>query len=379
MKKFLFILLISLIGLRAQAQVINYSAHLAGPSPSEYQSGQYMFIDFWATWCIPCIKSMDHIEYLQSLFSDKVFFINMSSEQVHTVEKFLKKHPVNTSMLIDFDAQNFKNFGIKAIPKSVLLDSEGNILWFGHPSDMTPNQLKKLTAKNNARKQLRLEHIEYPIHKESKIQYETHLVKRLFSTDTVHLAISKYNLENNWIKGDEEISFQGSFTTFLSELLSIDENQLDMESGLNQQIQVRMPTKLYARHNDKVLDMFAERFNFKVDSSNIKKEALIIECTAETRFMDKNQINFGGAGKTLISESSIEADDMTVEEFATLMSNVMKKPVIFENPPSGYYDWNVHYKYENLMLEQFQYDYNTIPRKQTIDRLSYKIRRNSEN
>src|SRR5699024_9587744 len=78
MKKILFILLISLIGLRAQAQVINYSAHLAGPSPSEYQSGQYMFIDFWATWCIPCIKSMDHIEYLQSLFSDKVFFINMS-------------------------------------------------------------------------------------------------------------------------------------------------------------------------------------------------------------------------------------------------------------------------------------------------------------
>ncbi len=371
MKYILVISFIFLVPFIGASQLINYSEHLSGESPASYQGNKYIFLDFWATWCIPCIKSMDHIEYLQSLFGDKVFFISMSSEHAYAVKKFLKKRPLKTSTVLDFQGSTFQQFGIQAIPRSVLLDTQGDIVWSGHPSDMSPEKLRRLLPRHIIRGDLRFRHREAIQAKADKINYKPLLIPGfLFHTDTLYLASSPYNLQEKWIKSKVSTYYQGSFHSFLKSLLGIKDIQLELDKSLQRQIRIRIPTQLYEKKQDKIIQALMKHYNFQLDSTLVQREALLITCDSTTQFSSKDLLDFGNRRK-LISSISIEADNMSCTEFAELMGTVLKKPVIFINAPSGIYDWNVQYKYKNLMFEQFKYDYNTEIEEKTINQVFY--------
>jgi thiol-disulfide isomerase/thioredoxin len=58
----------------------------------EFESGKVYVVEFWATWCPPCIASMPHIAETQARYGDKgVQIISVSDEDLETVETFLKK------------------------------------------------------------------------------------------------------------------------------------------------------------------------------------------------------------------------------------------------------------------------------------------------
>ena len=58
----------------------------------EFKSGKVYIVEFWATWCGPCIAAMPHISELQDKYADKgVQVISVSDEDLETVEGFLEK------------------------------------------------------------------------------------------------------------------------------------------------------------------------------------------------------------------------------------------------------------------------------------------------
>ena len=62
------------------------------PVVREFEKGKVYVIEFWATWCDPCIASMPHISQLQDEFAERgVQIISVSEEDLPTVEEFLKK------------------------------------------------------------------------------------------------------------------------------------------------------------------------------------------------------------------------------------------------------------------------------------------------
>ena len=63
------------------------------PVVKKFQTGKVYVVEFWATWCGPCVASMPHISKLQNKFSDQgVQIISVSEEDLETVEEFLKKN-----------------------------------------------------------------------------------------------------------------------------------------------------------------------------------------------------------------------------------------------------------------------------------------------
>lgn len=372
MKHSIYFLLIFLFAFKANSQIIDYSSHISGPSPQEYTGEQYIFIDFWATWCIPCIKSMDHIEHLQSLYSDRIFFASMSSEPEHTVRKFLENRNFTTSMLIDHESKNFSKYGIRAIPKSVLMDNQGNTIWFGHPSDLSPQQLNSLTKTRLKKSNLRFNLQAQELPQAQKVKYESLIIKKFLNVDTVHLTVSPYSLDNERIESPQEMYFQGSLKFILSDLLEVGELHVALSEDLNRQVQLRLPVKLYHKHKDRIVESLSQRFNFRLEQETKLVDAMLIKCDSTTSFMDMNSFDFGGENKLLISSSTIEADNMTCNEFAAVLSDVLEKPVIFESAPEGVFDWNVHYQYKNLMLEQFKYDYQAEIQERPIERRFYR-------
>ena len=62
------------------------------PEVTEFEPGKVYVVEFWATWCIPCIRAMPHIIGLQEEYADQgVQFISISREKLETVSGFLQQ------------------------------------------------------------------------------------------------------------------------------------------------------------------------------------------------------------------------------------------------------------------------------------------------
>lgn len=97
--------------------------------------GKVVFINFWATWCPPCIAEMPTIEKLYSNFQNdpEVAFVLMDVDaNQEKTRKFLKKHNINSP--IYYPASSIPNeFYDGTLPSTVVLDKNGNIVekWSG--------------------------------------------------------------------------------------------------------------------------------------------------------------------------------------------------------------------------------------------------------
>ena len=59
---------------------------------TDFENGKVYIVEFWATWCGPCIQSMPHLAQLQTEYASKgVQIVSISDEDLETVEKFLDR------------------------------------------------------------------------------------------------------------------------------------------------------------------------------------------------------------------------------------------------------------------------------------------------
>ncbi len=122
-----------------------------GDSIDGFTDGQVYVVEFWATWCGPCVYGMPHLSDLQDEWGDKVKIIGVSSEKdTETVTNFMEK--TNSSDgLVNNDRMRYtvavdpdrttsnvymKAAGQNGIPTAFIVDGSGKVAWIGHPMSM---------------------------------------------------------------------------------------------------------------------------------------------------------------------------------------------------------------------------------------------------
>ncbi|WP_146119087.1 TlpA disulfide reductase family protein [Blastopirellula marina] len=120
----------------------------------EFESEKIYVVEFWATWCIPCVASMPHLADLQTKYADQqVQIISVSQEPLETVTTFLDRQVLGDdakrtyaqltaeySLTTDPDSSVFTAYmqgaGQKVIPTAFVVGKTGQIEWIGHPKDL---------------------------------------------------------------------------------------------------------------------------------------------------------------------------------------------------------------------------------------------------
>lgn len=113
--------------------------------------GKVVLLNFWATWCPPCKAEMPSMNRLQQLLKNKGFVILAVSTDraVVDVKDFLKKNPVNFTVLADYNLNVSRSlYKVFMMPTTFLIDKRGIIVekYFGEQDWTDPEIIKEIEA-----------------------------------------------------------------------------------------------------------------------------------------------------------------------------------------------------------------------------------------
>jgi len=85
-----------------------------------------VLVNFWATWCPPCIAEMPSLQKLYDDYNDKIEFVFISDESFKKINSFLEKN--NYSFKVYNEASRSDFFNVRGIPRTFLIDKKGKVV-----------------------------------------------------------------------------------------------------------------------------------------------------------------------------------------------------------------------------------------------------------
>jgi cytochrome c biogenesis protein CcmG/thiol:disulfide interchange protein DsbE len=167
MRKYLSLSCLLLIGFNVNAQMlavgekappIQIETVLNKNVPADFLKGKYVVLDFWETWCIPCIGSFSYVDSIaKTIKSDNMVFAIISDESTQKITRFFETHKQfrnNLYKIIDkkdstkdgspFPGMTFKGFKVRSVPKTFIIDPNGIVKWQGYPTSLNTELINNI-------------------------------------------------------------------------------------------------------------------------------------------------------------------------------------------------------------------------------------------
>lgn len=130
-----------------QIKISTYDWQLKGVNTADLDfnstKGKVVIVNFWATWCTPCVAEMPTIQDLYNDYKDKVVFVLVSNEEPNKIKPFLGKKQFNLPIYNPV-TQNPSEFNTETIPKTFLINKDGKIIVEAGRADWNSTKIRKI-------------------------------------------------------------------------------------------------------------------------------------------------------------------------------------------------------------------------------------------
>jgi len=108
---------------------------------------QVLMLNFWATWCGPCLIEMPSMAALHEEFEGQgLHVVAVTNEDEETVRRFLEQNPYPFTFLIDQEGRLSERLRVWALPLTIILDRNGKLTYFHQGAQLwdTPDMKREV-------------------------------------------------------------------------------------------------------------------------------------------------------------------------------------------------------------------------------------------
>jgi thiol-disulfide isomerase/thioredoxin len=109
---------------------------------------KFLLVDFWATWCGPCRRSIPALNALHNKYKDRMVVLGLSDETEEAVRK-MTEPKIEYYVAVDTQRRTSSLIHLTRIPYTILIDPKGIVRFEGHPSSLDDQKLEVFFAQFN--------------------------------------------------------------------------------------------------------------------------------------------------------------------------------------------------------------------------------------
>lgn len=103
-----------------------------------------IILEFWATWCGPCLPALDHLNSLKVKFPDQLEVISVLHDSEERLQRFMKNKPSSMWHVADPEMSLNRYFPHRAVPHTVVINKEGKVAAITSPTELNEEIISKL-------------------------------------------------------------------------------------------------------------------------------------------------------------------------------------------------------------------------------------------
>lgn len=363
---FCFILLLLTSSLKTEAQKFPFKvAEIFSPNLiTDFNQQKLILIDFWESWSDPCRPATIQLELVQPHVADKVFMVSVTDESHEVVAQYTAKHPIKLMVIRDWESNLVRQFNIKRWPHAVLLTTNGDLIWQGHPADLPLEKINQyaIQYRNAPHKKftelfsVNAGYTAPKVVSAPVAQTNTPIISH--SAGSLRIATTT-NTQTKLYQENGTVIYAGSLTALFAKLYRVPKQQIESTKWANTNVELECPQTLWETQPDSIIRFIARQLKINISATSSKQVVSLMNVVDYSKLGNSTQLNFGPGivEKYQIGPDRLQADNITIAQLCALLSD--EKHEIFKYYGEDYkeYDWDIPYKnddeMQNALLNQF--------------------------